>query len=894
MLKKPMYLILYLLIICILNSLCYRYVFYKNRKFPLDDGRKDIKFYQEENITLNNDSIIIDSSKKNCNNEIKSDMNCDIINNIKECDFDGGDCCRPSCKKICEEKGISSENCKCGKEGYNCLSENTGECENCVHGKCETNMNNCYLNENDIKSAIRSCKLNSYTNGNMNTSNYYCGKDPLRNIIHIRSSPNTHYPGCGLNSINCTLLPCCTQVEMNSDTPENCNNIPTNRYVYDNSLGSFELKFISCIQSYRNCFKENAAGAPRGQCCICEDGWGGPFCDIPLCDNCIHGTCIGRNECLCDENYIGESCDIAICSECINGECIEPGKCECFYGYKGNHCEDPETTPFCYRGIEKLGDKCECENGYKGNLCEIKICYDVDGNNCDACDEDGNCYKRIDKKCERIHPYCLECDIDNLKCLKCDEDKNYFLNNGNCIQMWQIINNCFKGDGNICTECSYPYFINEEKNECLFSGIIEINQLFYNIFISDFNSAIDDNIYNFNILFNRLYGFEGKCIIDYKLLPKSFLNYDRNNEINSYINNPLNFSPLSNGKIIFENNEIYKNIKIPIFYLNKYFLPSNNEILNVFTLEILNNVGNCIIGDIYKCEIEIFDDNNIGDIFTHLNPSIFSDYLTLQQKEDISNCYKVFLDTKIITYKIQVNFDDNIVNPNVLDNYFIISYLTKIESDKSIELTKKINYNSVLQNFQGEISYEELSYNMDHTGTVKNFELNTCCCSNTNNIQIKKIFKMDFYNYAGIIEGDKSYYRRFMSYIDVDDYYKKNHVGYYSIKWTFYISEPNNIIYIKIIKNINSYVTFIVNRKIISNYKSILNNDLFYELYYKIDNNNLNNMEFVIEYIHISNEPKINIEYSSDDVYYENISSKSNILHIYSCEPLTSYSLEIY
>ena len=87
-------------------------------------------------------------------------------------------------------------------------------------------MENCYLNEDEIKIAIKACRLNPYTNGNLNTSNYYCGKDPLKNIIHIRSSPNTHYPGCGLNSINCTLLPCCTQVEMNSDTPENCNNIP--------------------------------------------------------------------------------------------------------------------------------------------------------------------------------------------------------------------------------------------------------------------------------------------------------------------------------------------------------------------------------------------------------------------------------------------------------------------------------------------------------------------------------------------------------------------------------------------------------------------------------------------------------------------------------------------
>ena len=79
---------------------------------------------------------------------------------------------------------------------------------------------------------------------------------------------------------------------------------------------------------------------------------GGPFCDIPLCENCIHGTCIGRNECLCESNYIGEACNIVVCSRCENGEYIKPEKCEWFYSYKGGHCEEPETTPFCYKGKE--------------------------------------------------------------------------------------------------------------------------------------------------------------------------------------------------------------------------------------------------------------------------------------------------------------------------------------------------------------------------------------------------------------------------------------------------------------------------------------------------------------------------------------------------------------
>ena len=897
MLNKLIKLIIYIIIFITLNSFGYRYVFYKNRKFPLDDGRKDIKFIQDENITYKDNISNMDSRK--CNVELKSDMICDITSNVKECDFDGGDCCRPSCKKLCEEKNIPQEECPCGSGGYSCMSEDTGGCENCIHGKCITNMENCYADVNDIKLGIKSCKLNSNTNGNMNTSNYYCGKDPLKNIVHIRSSPNTHYPGCGLETINCTLLPCCTQVEMNSDTPENCNSIPTNRFVYDNSLESFELKFISCIESYRNCFKENASGSPRGQCCICDEGWGGPFCDIPLCERCIHGTCIGRNKCKCDDNYEGEYCNIAVCSSCVNGECIEPEKCECFYGYKGKHCEEAETTPFCYRGKEIFGDKCECEDGYKGHLCEIKKCYDDKGNEdltCDACDEEGNCYKRINKSCERIHPYCLECDIDNLKCTKCDESKNYFLNeiNGNCVPLWQKINNCFKGNENKCTECIYPYFINEDKNECVYSGMIEINQLYFDILISDFEKDAESNKYNMQIILNRLYGFSGKCTIDYKFIPKYFIGDSKDNEIDYYINNPLNFSPLSNGRITFEENEYEKKVNIQVFYLNKFFFKKDSSVSNIFVLEISNNVGNCIIGDIHKSEIEIFDDNNIGDILGSLKVTIYSNSLPLEAKEGIQNYYKVFLDTEKIICNIEKT--DSNIEKNSIENYFINLNLIKTDSDKSIELSKIIKFNSETNAFKGEINYEELIKNIKHKGDVKKLEFNTCCCSKTdNNIYNQKIFKMEFYNYAGIIEGEDPYYRRYVSYLDIDDYYKINHIGYYSVKWSFYLNKPKNLFYLKIIKNIDSYITLISNRKIIANLNYKLNTELFYELIYEINSNdNLESHEFIIEYIHISGEPKITVEYSEDNINYEDISSQNDILHFFSCEYLYLYSLEIY
>ena len=233
---------------------------------------------------------------------------------------------------------------------------------------------------------------------------------------------------------------------------------------------------------------------------------------------------------------------------------------------------------------------------------------------------------------------------------------------------------------------------------------------------------------------------------------------------------------------------------------------------------------------------------------------------------------------------------------NSIENYFINLNLIKTDSDKSIELSKIIKFNSDTNAFKGEINYEELIKNIKHKGDVKKLEFNTCCCSKTvNNIYNQKIFKMEFYNYAGIIEGEDPYYRRYVSYLDIDDYYKINHIGYYSVKWSFYLNNPKNLYYLKIIKNINSYITLISNRKIITylNYK--LNTELFYELIYEINaNDKLESHEFIIEYIHISGEPKITVEYSEDNINYEDISSQNDILHFFSCEFLNLYSLEIY
>jgi hypothetical protein len=71
----------------------------------------------------------------------------------------------------------------------------------------------------------------------------------------------------------------------------------------------YSVASVSCIESLRTCFRQNAMGRGMGQCCECEVGWGGVFCDLPLCrKSCVHGKCDSRDKCTCSDYYTGDSC----------------------------------------------------------------------------------------------------------------------------------------------------------------------------------------------------------------------------------------------------------------------------------------------------------------------------------------------------------------------------------------------------------------------------------------------------------------------------------------------------------------------------------------------------------------------------------------------------------
>ena len=157
---------------------CYQYIYYKNRKFPFDDTSRVISFVNKTNVSNPDTKPGIITS---CLEESKGDMICDSMNNNLVCEFDGGDCCKKTCLLTCEKLGLSGSDCKCGEESYNCIMPDNKGCGYCNsdHGKCESNMNSCYKEDEDVLQGLSQCIKNTFTQGNWNTSNLYCGKDPL-------------------------------------------------------------------------------------------------------------------------------------------------------------------------------------------------------------------------------------------------------------------------------------------------------------------------------------------------------------------------------------------------------------------------------------------------------------------------------------------------------------------------------------------------------------------------------------------------------------------------------------------------------------------------------------------------------------------------------------------
>lgn len=444
----------------------------------IDFSSEQFPFPADE-ITLLDTNL--DLPDTDCVLDVVGDGKCDKVNNKKVCGFDGGDCCRYTCEKNC--KG----NCPfiCGSFGYDCIEDTS--CSNCIHGTCNP-MSSCYITNQAVLIGVTNCLRNNLVHGNFTTRNFYCGLDPDKSILHSFDSISFHYPGCGLIPEICSVYQCCTDIEENNVTVENCTSDIRNASVYNITTETADYLMISCLDQSQQCFVNNSQ-ISKGECCECEEGWVGRDCDIPTCyPACQNGICTSIDICNCTEGWTGDYCYIPLCTSCINGLCLEPEYCECEYGWSGTECNVPYATPPCLNGIATYPDICSCYTGYTGDRCDIPVCSQCNFGWCvhpNVCECYPPYYTKdisnlwcVDLVCKEIFgSYCSNCT--NSTCTECIS--GYYLNAGVCKSCSEFDINCIKCSPQ-CDLCIWPYV--PSGLICTFPGYLEFSSKYYTVYKS--------------------------------------------------------------------------------------------------------------------------------------------------------------------------------------------------------------------------------------------------------------------------------------------------------------------------------------------------------------------------------------------------------------------------
>lgn len=142
------------------------------------------------------------------------------------------------------------------------------------------------------------------------------------------------------------------------------------------------------------CLHGSCNGTALACACYNSTQWSGGLCDIPVCDNCVHGHCIEPGVCKCNPGWTGTNCTDCVplkgCSP-IGGYCKDPNNptkqtphgCICKTDYTGPLCDQPKCVPTCTKGqgacvfarTNMTEPVCKCKLGYQGQNCGLCIEY---------------------------------------------------------------------------------------------------------------------------------------------------------------------------------------------------------------------------------------------------------------------------------------------------------------------------------------------------------------------------------------------------------------------------------------------------------------------------------------------------------------------------------------
>jgi hypothetical protein len=150
-------------------------------------------------------------------------------------------------------------------------------------------------------------------------------------------------------------------------------------FAYETTYGFGEGMWIFDPYACKN------ACSGHGNCkfsqCVCEPGWTGSDCSVPVCPGSF-----------C---YIDSQTLTYRCNECSgNGVCGQDGVCQCATGWTGTDCSQIPTGANCTQNGQILSDfpinQCVCNPTYSGRDCELQLCL----NNCSSagiCTQAGTC-----------------------------------------------------------------------------------------------------------------------------------------------------------------------------------------------------------------------------------------------------------------------------------------------------------------------------------------------------------------------------------------------------------------------------------------------------------------------------------------------------------------------
>eukprot|EP00736_Rhodelphis_marinus_P002214 Rmarinus@m.23570 len=261
----------------------------------------------------------------------------------------------------------------------------------------------------------------------------------------------------------------------------------------------YEPNICVCDSGWEGAVCESAICAKcssHGRCtapdyCECDEGYFGFDCTLakPVCQcDPDHGTCVETSRpqfhdhpweyafvCVCEDGWIGQFCNLPICADsCFaRGTCVAPYNCSCNAGWKTEDTESPCTVPICesdcsYHGTCTGPDECICDEGWQGVDCNTVRCLE-DGecahgvcmNGICFCDEgwtlaDGNCTVPACGQCDGHGfcetPYVCTCESgymrsvsDPGRCVPCNGCNGH----GHCEED----NLCICDEGWIGTDC---------------------------------------------------------------------------------------------------------------------------------------------------------------------------------------------------------------------------------------------------------------------------------------------------------------------------------------------------------------------------------------------------------------------------------------------------------